>query len=443
MTTSANNTTIMPSFITDVSGGQWSITPSPTALAQVCHNGVVDTSTSNVMMLLYENNIVYHENTAGNFYGFQNSTWVQTAGDPRKVTSAESTDGTTVTTVGPTIIDASLETWTLTASSSGQIACNGTIDGTTNHVTLLLYKNRRIYQQNNGGGWWYKAKSSDPWTVASDPRVTTTPTSTTTSAAPPQAAAAGYNTMTFGDDFSVQSIQYLNGDNGAPSPVGIPKWYNDAGAGANHTQVFISNNVLHFVGAANNSGSQGQLSTIVYHSTNVPAISTISSHQVSTGNGVVFVYGYFEAAMAFNWPGSGGGFPAFWAAAADGNGDPRPGNEIDFMEYGSGGLGCTVWEHQTNGGPDDGQNITSSGPSGGAGTYHIYGCLWRGPVNGATGTIDFYVDNVHVGHTVVTGPGTPFTACVAPFVAGLHGDSVILGTGPGWNMTVDWVRIWQ
>jgi hypothetical protein len=260
--------------------------------------------------------------------------------------------------------------------------------------------------------------------------------------APQQASNAGFNTMTFGDEFTSQTIQYFPGDTGAPNPVGIPKWYNDTGEGANHTQIFIQNGVMNFVGAANNSSSQGQIGTTVYHSNNPPAISTPSSHQVSAGSGgVVFIYGYFEASIAFNWPGSGSGFPAFWAGAVDGSSDPRPSNEIDFMEYGSNGLACTVWEH----GPeiDNGQFITANGPSGNN-AYHTYGCLWQGPIAPATtGTISFWIDNAQVGVNVPIGPGTPFPSCVLPFAAGLYGDALILGTGPGWNMTVDWVRVWQ
>ena len=178
MTESANKTTISPSFITDSIGGLWGISPSTSHGAQVCHNGVIDGSTSNVALLLYFNHTVYHENTSGSWYVFKNPGWGLTT-DPRVLT--ESPQGTTVTTVGPAIVDSILESWTLvnSASSGLQIAVNGVVDPITGDVATLLYYNHKVYQYavwTGGSGWWYKTKSSDTWTATSDPRVTPTPT---------------------------------------------------------------------------------------------------------------------------------------------------------------------------------------------------------------------------------------------------------------------------
>lgn len=52
--------------IIDLAGNIWSITTS--ANAQVAVNGVVDTSTDNVVLLMYDEVHVYHVNSAGNAY---------------------------------------------------------------------------------------------------------------------------------------------------------------------------------------------------------------------------------------------------------------------------------------------------------------------------------------------------------------------------------------
>src|SRR5690242_15653161 len=115
MTETANNTTISPNFITDSTNIQWGISPPGSQGAQVARNGVIDTSTLNVASLLYVNHTVYHQNTSGNFFVYKNPGWSQVS-DPRV---AESAQGTTVSTVGPAIINSSGEKWTLVQSSSG------------------------------------------------------------------------------------------------------------------------------------------------------------------------------------------------------------------------------------------------------------------------------------------------------------------------------------
>jgi hypothetical protein len=170
---STNNTTLPFTIITDATGGLWGIAcATVTNAGQVIKNGVIDGGTYNVVLLLYSGHTVYHKNTSGNFYRYTNPGWVQTA-DPR--IAVESANGTAITTAGPSIIDATLEAWTLvqsaTASVGLQIATNGVIDSVTNNVVLLLYENHLVYQENSGGGWWYKSKSSDSWTLSSDPRV--------------------------------------------------------------------------------------------------------------------------------------------------------------------------------------------------------------------------------------------------------------------------------
>lgn len=180
MTESSSLTTLVPpSFLTDASGVVWSIVPASATNMQVSRNGTAQTSTSNVSLLLYFNHAVYYQNTSNAWFAWKSNAWAKSA-DPRKPVLTESAAGTSVTTVGPAIVDATLESFTLiksaTTSLGLQIAVNGVVDGTTNNVILLYYTNHRIYQENSGLGWWYKTKSTDTWTSTTDPRTSTTVT---------------------------------------------------------------------------------------------------------------------------------------------------------------------------------------------------------------------------------------------------------------------------
>lgn len=86
-------------------------------------------------------------------------------------TATESVQGTTLTTTTGTITDALLASWSLVTSGLGGlgVARNGTWDGITSQVTLLLYFNRQVYQQNNAGNWWFW--NGTGWIATTDPRV--------------------------------------------------------------------------------------------------------------------------------------------------------------------------------------------------------------------------------------------------------------------------------
>ena len=167
---------VAPSFITDAKGKLWSITPDALKGMMVITNGVVDTATANVALLYYFNHEMYYQNNAQNWF-VKRTTW-QASGDPTKMPiSLESAEGTTVTTIGPTITNSIGEVWTLsnTGTQPLQVAVNGTPDTTTAQVVKLYYSNHTVYQQNSAGGWWSKTKSSDAWTTATDPTPVTPP----------------------------------------------------------------------------------------------------------------------------------------------------------------------------------------------------------------------------------------------------------------------------
>jgi hypothetical protein len=86
-----------------------------------------------------------------------------------------SPDGTTVTTAGPTIIDAALNSWTLqqSAASGFQVALNGTVDQSTSNVVLIIAEGGVVYQANNWvpPGWWKNPTGvAGVWVTTTDPR---------------------------------------------------------------------------------------------------------------------------------------------------------------------------------------------------------------------------------------------------------------------------------
>jgi hypothetical protein len=179
MTESANLTSLPPNFITDTTGGVSGLVPTPSSGNQVCYNGTVQTSTANVALLLYDNHAVYIQSTASAWSVYKSGSWVSTT-DPRIVLT-ESPNGTTVTTVGPAIVDSILESWTLVnpTSQGMQIALNGAVDAATHQVIMLYYSNHTLYQENTANQWYSKTTSPSPWTATSDPRATPPPAPST------------------------------------------------------------------------------------------------------------------------------------------------------------------------------------------------------------------------------------------------------------------------
>lgn len=78
-----------------------------------------------------------------------------------------SPNGTTITTVGPAIITATGDQYSLT--QNGQIAINGFVDAATNHVVALVFAAPALWQHATAPGvfdfWWEKATGAagDLW----------------------------------------------------------------------------------------------------------------------------------------------------------------------------------------------------------------------------------------------------------------------------------------
>jgi hypothetical protein len=94
---------------------------------------------------------------------------------PPPAGSTPSPDGTTVTTAGPALIDAALNSWTLQQSAANgmQVALNGTVDQSTSNVVLIGVWGGVLYQENNWvpPGWWSNPTGvAGVWVTATDPR---------------------------------------------------------------------------------------------------------------------------------------------------------------------------------------------------------------------------------------------------------------------------------
>jgi hypothetical protein len=161
--------------ITDGSGNVWIVSGGV-----IYENGALAGYSNAVTLLLYDTSIIYQENSAGNWWSWNGSTWVAAASDPRAVASPS---GTNIPAVAQ-ITDSSGDVWTV---SGGVIYENGAPAGYSNEATLLLYDNNIIYQENSAGSWWSWNGSS--WVATSDP--TGGAEAPTISGSPPTSDVAG------------------------------------------------------------------------------------------------------------------------------------------------------------------------------------------------------------------------------------------------------------
>ncbi|MBN8900648.1 MAG: hypothetical protein J0H57_06390 [Rhodospirillales bacterium] len=152
--------------ITDAGGHVWSID----AQGRVTVDGVVDTSTANVVALAYVDGQVWQQNQDGLWWAKSSpaAAWgppagtattpypVETMSPDRSVTGASAVPGLP----SGTLIDAHGASWSI---AGGQVAVNGVADPTTARVTEIAYVNGRIWQENADHLWWSKAAPGDAW----------------------------------------------------------------------------------------------------------------------------------------------------------------------------------------------------------------------------------------------------------------------------------------
>jgi hypothetical protein len=169
---SANGTTI-PSVtqIIDGGGNVWVVSGGV-----IYENGTLAGFSKNVTQLVYENNVIYQENSAGGWWSWNASNWTASSdplsGSSNGSSNGASPNGTTIPSVSQ-IIDSSGNVWTV---SGGVVYENGTAAGFSNGVTHVVYENNAIYQENSAGGWW--SWNGSTWVSSSDPVSTGTTTTT-------------------------------------------------------------------------------------------------------------------------------------------------------------------------------------------------------------------------------------------------------------------------
>jgi Glycosyl hydrolases family 16 len=476
MAESPDKTTVLPpTFIVDANGSLWSLSPSVSHGMMVTYNGVVDATTSQVVQLYYLKHQVYQENNAGQWWVWQPPAWVACPDPttapptptptptpptptptPTPPPTTESKDGTTITTVGPAIINSIGESWTLmnTGANPMQVGVNGVPDTTTASVVMLYYSGHKVYQSNKAGGWWSKTTSKDSWVATSDPRSGTG----TSGKPPPQAVNAGYTNLVFNDDFTntstIATSQYATQGfywywaQRYGKPASPSEWVVNTTA----TAASISNGNS---GGGNNASTSGGILQI--KTGNFPNANIISVPGWAMNNGMTplpamgkghWKHCYMEAYIQYipdqnasvNYQQTG--WPAYWSWAAEGIGDYGfPGSglhcpntiEVDFLEQ----FGNAKW--------DDGSSsqktqwsagLINHGGGGGGGlggghidsNWHTYGFLWT------PGKVSIWFDNVQQSNMTLQSGATALDQ---------QSLFITIGTGPNWQMNIDWVRVWQ
>lgn len=139
--------------ITDKSGNIWAVSGGV-----IYENGALAGNSYNVKELLYDNSVIYHENTSGDWYTWNGSKWVA-GGNP----STASASGTNIPAAAE-ITDGSGGVWTVVG---GVIYKNGVLAGISFNVKELLYLNSTIYQENTSGDWY--TWNGSKWIASSNP----------------------------------------------------------------------------------------------------------------------------------------------------------------------------------------------------------------------------------------------------------------------------------
>ncbi len=178
-TESAQGTTLTAATgaIIDAAGVSYSLIANPPSGFQVNHGGITDSS--NVVLLLYWDHVVWQQTSTGTWSYWSGSAWV--AGTDPRIVASESPDGLSITGTGTTIYasqipgsvaGATLDQWTITAGA--QMALAGIADGSTSNVIEAYYHNHIVYMRRTDGnaygtpGWWQWSGSA--WNACPSPK---------------------------------------------------------------------------------------------------------------------------------------------------------------------------------------------------------------------------------------------------------------------------------
>ena len=160
---------------------QMSNSPGNTAGVWLAFNGVSDTTTANVILVVYEGagaNVIYQENSAFNWY-------VGASGSYNTATSPVSSPaGTSISNTTSTIILASGVAVNL--SGAGHVEFNGVTDSATTNAIEVYYGavGQNIYWENSSDAWFTGTQGS--YTSSINPTVTVSPAGASISTVGPQ-----------------------------------------------------------------------------------------------------------------------------------------------------------------------------------------------------------------------------------------------------------------
>ena len=139
--------------ITDANGNIWAV-----AGGKVTVNGVVDSTTANVIELAYVNGNVWQENASDLWWvkTVPTDQWAPGSGTPKSPLPYSTSPNDTVITVAAgtssgAITDAKGNIW---AVAGGKVTVNGVVDPTTANVIELAYVNGKVWQENTSDLWW-------------------------------------------------------------------------------------------------------------------------------------------------------------------------------------------------------------------------------------------------------------------------------------------------
>jgi beta-glucanase (GH16 family) len=267
----------------------------------------------------------------------------------------------------------------------------------------------------------------------------TTSNCTAEAQAPSAAAAAGFTKLAFCDDFD--SISTIDADTtGAPGY----KWYTRQPFGRGRTpqsDYSVADSVLTIT---DDNGVNFGITTM----------------DTQTGNGSAWNFGYFEARISSDLktaPEMANGWPSFWSNSAYHllRETPQTGGtfaELDFFENPRNdvnGFAGTIneWDkansiHYRN------ANVLAH-VSVDWRQWHTVGVLW------VRGRVTWYLDGKQILDQRYSPNGRPRPSAVeqhlypvpsgtlSPLDDEKMGMQIILGSGKGWPMYVDWVRVWR
>ncbi len=436
--------------ITDGNGKVYTVATTNGMKGVIEQNGVADTRTAHVTLLLYFNDLIYQQISEGAWWSTNGANWPKSVwnvtSDPR-VTSAS---GTTVPKAIQ-LVDANKKVY---AIAGGVIDQNGVPDTRTAQVTLLLYYKGLVYQQIRSGAWWSTNGTNWPksvWTPTKDPRVTAQPSpspSVQPNPVPSMAAEVGFNTLTFNSTNVVD-------DNTAPAGG----WF------------LFNFHFLPMIAAEAVDTAEGLF--LSGHSSNdyaaTIATAAYNPNEPMGFKGMAFGGGwYYEG--TFSYAGvQTADLICMWAASVETAQSQEPGEqwvEMDGPEFDVNNS-TTQYGRSLHNWIQDGSvrkridpAATSKAitiPSGskplGDNNIHTYGNLWVPATATTQGYMKWYFDGVQVGETLYwdkysgttlfDGTFPPTGAQIGAVIDIQHFMPIFGDSNPNTPMTINSVRIWQ